>query len=217
MQAGRAVKQQITSVGLILRVGICDPFSKRAGRLCVAVVNFLSSGYHYYYINGWRQLLWPTHNAAYWMISSDLLCSEDWAENTDELLVGESNPGLRVTGGDTCHYTNKDCWIISKERWCCSDFDYIVLFLFGGWWQIFCCTGFVLQKTGFWKGLRTYIGNFVFLKFVSNVSYMLKVAPRSLKPHSLVNNSNGKWRCSESKNIVCQNILTSLWWKITET
>ena len=72
-------------------------------------------------------------NAAYWSISSDLLCSEDWAENTDELLVGESNPVFRVTGGDTCHYTNEDCWLTSKERWRCSDFDYIVLFLFGGW------------------------------------------------------------------------------------
>ena len=98
---------------------------------------------------------------------------------------GNRTPVFRVTGGDTCHYTNEDFWFISKERWRCSDFDYIVLFLFGGWWQIFCCTGFVLQKCGFWKGLRTYIGNFVFLQFVSNVSYMLKVAPTSLKPHSL--------------------------------
>ena len=41
---------------------------------------------------GWEQSL-PLR-AAYWSITSELPCCEDWAENTDGLLVGESNPGL---------------------------------------------------------------------------------------------------------------------------
>ena len=129
---------------------------------------------------------------------------------------GNRTPVFRVTGGDTCHYTNEDCWFISKERWRCSDFDYIVLFLFGGWWQIFCywlCTpeNWILKRTEdiHWQ---LCVPSICFKCFIYAQS-----CPHIFKTTLTVNNSNGKWRCSESKNIVCQNILTSLWWKITET
>ena len=140
--------------------------------------------YHCYCIIGWRQLLWgigakPTLESCilehyFWVALFWRLSRKHKRTPRRGIEPRSSAWQAEILATILTRTASLQNSAISKQRGRCSDFYYIVLFLLGGWWQIFCCTGFLLQLTGFWKGLRTYIGNFVFSQF-AKVSNMLRV------------------------------------------
>ena len=130
---------------------------------------------------------------------------------------GNRTPVFRVTGGDTCHYTNEDCWLTIKRKvalfWLWLHCTLSVWGMMTNLLLHWLCTpeNWILKRTEDIHWQRC-VPSICFKCFIYAQS-----CPHIFKTTLTVNNSNGKWRCSESKNIVCQNILTSLWWKITET
>ena len=137
------------------------PILKRAGRLCVVVMKYLSSGYHCYCITGWRQLLWgmgARPNLESCILEHYFWVALLWRLSRKHRWTPRRGIEPRSSAWQaeilatiltrTASLLNS---AMSKESGRCSDFYYIVLFLLGHDDKSFVLLAFNSSKLDFEK------------------------------------------------------------------